>query len=312
MLKRNPHRARIITSLNLKGGVGKTHACWLVAGVCQERGHRCLVLDLDKQGNISTSLQVDGATAAGTDQFFNASIDPEISSLIQHTALSNVDVIPGSFALERYNLTDPTDWEPTGLHRSLIDSLNEVAPFYDYILLDCPADISLITYAALCASSFLLVPLEAAQWGALGTQHVQKTLQHVQQSHNADLQLLGFVVSRFKKMRKYQSTYLSQIRSHFAEDAFDTVIPDLAPFEQSVDDRIPVVLHSPSSHAANIARQFFDELEARIKRLDRGGESVRASSLREPVEPETGPVPARNTPGAAGAQTLGKFVLDQS
>ena len=147
----HPHRARIITSLNLKGGVGKTHACWLIAGVCQERGHRCLVLDLDKQGNISTSLQVDGATAVGTDQFFNPGIDPEISALIQQTSLSHVDVIPGSFALERYNVTDPIEWEPTGLHRSLIDPLREVAPFYDYILLDCPADISLITFAALCA-----------------------------------------------------------------------------------------------------------------------------------------------------------------
>ncbi len=287
MQRTQPHRARIITSLNLKGGVGKTHACWLIAGVCQERGLRCLVLDLDKQGNISTSLQVDGAVCSGTDQFFNTAIDIEISGLIQKTALPNVDVIPGSFALERFNITDPTEWEPSGLHRSLIDPLSEVSPFYDYILLDCPADISLITYAALCASRFLLVPLEAAQWGALGTQHVRKTLQHVQRCHNSNLQLLGFVVSRFKRMRKYQTTYLNQIREHFGDDAFDTVIPDLAPFEQAVNDRIPVVLHTPSSHAANIARRFFDELEARTERLGRSREPVSTDCLLKPVEPLT-------------------------
>ena len=68
-------RATIITSLNLKGGVGKTHACWLIAGVCQEQQRKCLVLDLDKQGNISTSLLPNFDGSAGTDAFFNPAID---------------------------------------------------------------------------------------------------------------------------------------------------------------------------------------------------------------------------------------------
>ena len=169
-----PSRARVITSLNLKGGVGKTHACWLIAGVCQERGKKCLVVDLDKQGNISTTLTGEDIEGGGADQFFNPAVEPQVGSLIRSTNLSHVDLIPATFALEHYNLTDPAEWEDSGLQLALIEPLREVAAFYDYILLDCPADISLITYAALCASDFLLVPLEAAQWGALGTQHVVK------------------------------------------------------------------------------------------------------------------------------------------
>ncbi len=250
-------RATVITSLNLKGGVGKTHACWLIAGVCQEQNRKCLVLDLDKQGNISTSLLPNFDGSVGTDAFFNPAIDPDLSTLIRKTAFSCLDVIPGSFALEHFNLTDPVQWKSSGLVLSLVDPLREASAFYDYILLDCPADISLITYAALCASDFLLVPLEAAQWGALGTQHVLKTYEHVRQQYNANLQLLGFVVSRFKRMRKYQTTYLKQLREHFGEDAFETFIPDLSTFEQAVTDRIPVNLHSPSSHASHVAREFF-------------------------------------------------------
>lgn len=81
-------------------------------------------------------------------------VDPVASELIVHSELSHVDCIPGSFALERFNMTSPADWEGTGLEQSLVDPLREVAKFYDYIFLDCPADISVITYAALCASDY--------------------------------------------------------------------------------------------------------------------------------------------------------------
>lgn len=268
--------ATVITSLNLKGGVGKTHLCWLIAGVCQERGKRCLVLDLDKQGNISTTLLGNAAAGSGTEAFFNPALEPEINRLIRRSNFEHIDCIPGDFSIERFNLTDPTEWEQTGLQLSLVDPLQEVAPFYDYILLDCPADISLITYAALCASDFLIVPLEAADWGALGTQHVRQAFDHVRCQFNDRLQLLGYVASRFKTLRKYQKNYLSELQRHFGPDAFETVISDLAAFEQSVTDRIPIVLHSPSSHASSLARGFFDELETRIQRL-RSGSSAGGS-----------------------------------
>ena len=259
------HRATVITSLNLKGGVGKTHLCWLIASVCQERHCRCLVLDLDKQGNITSSLLPDGNAQPGTDQFFNPAVEAEIHSLIRRTEWSHLDIIPGSFALERFNLTDPEIWQESGLHESLIAPISDVAPCYDFILLDCPPDISLLTYAALCASDFVIVPLEAAQWGALGTQHVVTTCAHVRELYNARLRLLGFVVSRFKRVRKYQRTYLDELREHFGDDAFETVIPDLSQFEQAVNDRVPITLHSPTSYASSIARSFFDELETRCR-----------------------------------------------
>lgn len=270
MSKANSTGATIITSLNLKGGVGKTHLCWLIAGVCEERGKKCLVLDLDKQGNISTTLLGDDVRKQGTEAFFNPAIDPVVSDLIAHSHLQHVDCIPGSFALERFNMTAPMEWEGSGLERSLVDPLREVSKFYDYILLDCPADISLITYAALVASQFLMIPLESAKWGALGTQHVHTAYSHVRKHQNPDLKLLGYVPSRFKRGRSYQNVYLKELASHFGDDAFQTAIPDLAPFEKSVNDRVPIVLHSPTSHAANIARQFFDEIEARCQRLSSG------------------------------------------
>ncbi len=116
---------------------------------------------------------------------------------------------------------------------------------------------------------------------------MRQAFDHVSRQFNSQLQLLGYVASRFKKVRKYQKNYLQELRRHFGDDAFETVIADLAAFEQSVTDRIPIVLHSPSSHASAIARQFFDELEARIQRLRRSRTERRGIGIRKSVDAVT-------------------------
>jgi cellulose biosynthesis protein BcsQ len=102
--------------------------------------------------------------------------------------------------------------------------------------------------------------------------------------YNPRLKLLGYLVSRFKRARAYQQSYLRQLRSHFGKLAFDTVIPDLARFEQSVTDRIPITLHSPRSEEAEIARAFFREVERRIKVVgavspQRGRKNIRRTGI---------------------------------
>ena len=120
----------------------------------------------------------------------------------------------------------------------------------------------------------MIIPLEAARWGALGTQHIVAAMESIQNRFNSRLQLLGYVVSRFKARRAYQQTYLTELRKHFGDDAFEAVIPDLAAFEKAVTDRVPLTLHSPTSHAARIAHQFFDEFETRCQRLSRSRRTV--------------------------------------
>ena len=94
----------------------------------------------------------------------------------------------------------------------------------------------------------------------------------------------GYLVSRFKRARSYQQSYLKQLRSHFGDLAFDTLIPDLAQFEKSVTDRIPITLHAPGSVEAGIARRLFDEVESRSQGLHPGGARCgRAGFLRRAV-----------------------------
>jgi len=146
----------------------------------------------------------------------------------------------------------------------------ELRGHYDFLIFDCPPRLSLVSFAALCASDGVIIPMEAADWGAQGIMQVTAAIEHVQERFNERLTLLGYLVSRFKRARQYQLSYLKQLRSHFGPLAFDTVIPDLAQFEKSVTDRIPITLHSPRSREAAIARAFFTEVEARSEGIGSG------------------------------------------
>jgi len=277
-------RARVITSLNLKGGVGKTHLCWLIASVCQERGRRCLIVDLDQQANITQSFLPDHSNPTGVERLFEPTDDAEPRDLVRQTALSNIDIIPVTGHFARLDVSQPGQWESQRLHAALADAVAELLPEYDYILFDCPPRMSLASYAALCASDFVVIPLEAADWGARGTASVRAIVQRVQRHDNPRIQLLGYVVSKFKRARAFQQTYMAQIRQAFGDEVFETAIPDLAQFERSVDEGIPITLHSPRSHGADIARQLFDEIESRIaEKLGGGRGGSRASCTPAPA-----------------------------
>jgi chromosome partitioning protein len=275
VLEPSSHRAKTLTVLNLKGGVGKTHTVWLLAGVCQERGKRLLAIDGDTQGNLTRSLLPDGAAPQpGIEAIFNAAAEADPKQLVRRTRFSQIDLIPASAALAPLDLSDQRSWEKADLHLSLVDAVAELRGQYDYIVFDCPPRLSLVSFAALCASDFVVIPLEAADWGAQGIVQVTAAVEYVQARHNPNLCLLGYLVSRFKRARFYQQSYLRKLRQHFGKLAFDTLIPDGAKYERSVTLGVPVSLSSPASTEAGIARRLFAEINRRISR-GRGGSPVR-------------------------------------
>lgn len=195
----SPPQATAITSLNRKGGVGKTHFCWLMASACHAAGHRILLVDLDPQANLTSSFLSDAEVANSVERLFDPSIDPDAESLIVPTGFAGVDLIPSSARLEPMNVSD--DWQAADLHLSLAESLAGIAANYEFIVFDCPPSLSLVSYTALCASQHVVIPLEAARWGALGTQHIAAAIELVQQNYNSDLRLMGYLVSRYKTRR---------------------------------------------------------------------------------------------------------------
>lgn len=257
---------RILSMLNLKGGVGKTHASWLLASVCQERHRRVLLIDTDTQGNLTTSFLPDGDPTSGVEMLLHPGSNHDPAPLIRRTAFSHIDLIPSSPAVAPFDLSSEAEWQRSGLHRCFLEPLQRLTGQYEFIIFDCPPRLSLVSFAALTASDAIIIPMETADWGAQGIMQVTEAVEHVQRHFNPRLRLLGYLASRFKKARVYQRTYLRKLREHFGELAFDVVIPDLAAFEKSVTDRVPITLHDPTSRAATIAREFLDEVERRLAR----------------------------------------------
>lgn len=266
-----PDQSTVITVLNLKGGVGKTHTSWLIASVCQERSLRVLVVDADTQGNITSSFLSAPDRQAGIEALFNPAAEVEPTALVRRTAFSHIDLLPASAALARFDLSDQSQWEAAELHLALLEPVASLRRHYDFIVFDCPPRLSLVSTAALCAADGVVIPLEAADWGAQGIVQVTEAIRRVRGQFNPRLKLFGYLVSRFRRARSYQQGYLKQLRQHFGDQAFDTVIPDLAQFEKSVTDRIPITLHAAASEEAGIARCFFDELCLRAERDVGGG-----------------------------------------
>lgn len=257
-------RAHVLTVLNLKGGVGKTHTAWLLASVCHERNQRVLLIDTDPQGNLTNSFVRDEPRCPGVEKLLDPSLDADVHDLIRRTAFPSIDIIPASPAVAAFDLADQRAWEQADLHRSFVEPVRAVQSLYDFIVFDCPPRLSLASFAALCASDAVIVPLEAADWGAQGIVQVTEAIDYVQKRFNSHLQLLGYLVSRFKVQRSYQVTYLSELKRHFGPKVFDTVIADLAGFERSVTDAIPLTAHDPAGRPAGIARRFADEVCRRL------------------------------------------------
>ena len=275
---------KAITVINLKGGVGKTHLCWLMAGVCQERGKRILVADTDTQGNITKSLLPQGQSPTpGIEALFDPRVDADPGELVRRTAFSHIDLLPASPAVSPFDLSDKAAWERSDLHLSLAEGLRAIRGNYDYVVFDCPPRLSLVSFAALCASEFVIIPLEAADWGAQGIVQVTAAVHHVRERYNPSLRLLGYLVSRFKRTRSYQRSYLVKLKEHFGRLAFETVIPDLAGFEKSVTHGVPITLRDPSSVEAGFARRFFAEVARRIHRAALRIEAPHASTRRVAV-----------------------------
>lgn len=240
-----------------------------------------LAIDTDPQGNLSNSFARERTASRCVDRLLDPSAEPDVLKLIHRTKYPHLDVIPASPLLARYDVSDQRVWEETDMHHSFIEPIRMLRPLYDYIVFDCPPRLSLVSFAALCASDFAIVPLEAADWGAQGVMQVTAAIEHVQQRFNRNLVLLGYLISRFKSRRSYQQSYLTQLREQFGPRTFDVMIPDLAAFERAVTDAVPITRHNPTSPAAGIAREFFDEVAERIAKARAGGAGGRSPDAHD-------------------------------
>jgi chromosome partitioning protein len=260
-----PDRAtpRVIALANQKGGVGKTTtAINLATALAAE--HRILIIDLDPQGNASTGLGLDRGQR-GTGSYALLLNDAPLSQVIRATRVPNLSLIPadGDLAGAEIELVDMENRE-----RRLRDALAAAAEDlkgFDYIFLDCPPSLGLLTVNALVAAQSVLVPLQCEFFALEGVSQITQTIERVRRSLNPGLTLEGIVLTMHDRRNNLSDAVAQDVRGFFKDKVYETVIPRNIRISEAPSHGLPVTLYDFRSPGA----QAYIRLATEFRKRDR-------------------------------------------
>ena len=256
-----------IAMLNQKGGVGKTTTTANLGGVLAQRGRRVLLVDNDPQASLTQGLLGPELTASLPADVTIAAVyagnvaRPE--QVVQPTAFNGLDLLPGSELAAEYNNGKPHE-QPYETQVGLAELLGELSPRYDQILVDCPPNLNLCSWAALSAADWVLIPVQPEDYGAQGLPAVRRSIEMVRRVTNPRLRVLGLVVTMYQVRRTLHQVYVETLRQEYGAEVLTTCLPHAADLPEATMLRKPVVYHKPRGAAAKALVALADELEARL------------------------------------------------
>ena len=231
--------ARVIAVANQKGGVGKTTTTINLATAIAAVGKRVLVLDLDPQGNASTGLGVESS-----DRHINAYHvmigEAQLSAAILETQVPGLSIVSSGVDLSGAEIElIEVENRLFRLKQALIGSLDH----YDYIFIDCPPALGLLTVNALSAADAVLVPMQCEFFALEGLSHLVRTIERIKTSYNTALEIQGIVLTMFDARNNLSDAVASDVREFFGAIVYDTVIPRNVRVSEAPSHGKPVLLY---------------------------------------------------------------------
>ena len=259
-----PAKTRTLVVANQKGGVGKTTTAVNIAAALSMGGLRVLVVDLDPQGNASTALGVEHKLSLGVYEVLMGSA--AIKNVIQKVSgFPALDCVPSntSLAQAEINLVSMVARESR-----LKDALSEITENYDYIFIDCPPSLGLLTINAFSAASEVLIPIQCEYYALEGLSQLLETYKIVKQRLNSTLTLSTIVLTMFDSRTRLANDVVANVRSHFPRELIDIPIPRAVRLSEAPSYSQTVMTYDPSSTGAVAYMQVAREIAERGKAFD--------------------------------------------
>lgn len=247
---------RIIAIANQKGGVGKTTTTVNLSAALAELGHRVLVIDLDPQGNASTGLGINSHTVQASiyDVLLN---DVPMEDCIEATSLRNLFVVPANIDLAGAEIEMVSAFSR---EMRLKRAIAEVLEDYDYVIIDCPPSLGLLTINALAAADDVIVPIQCEYYALEGLGQLLRNVDLVRSSLNPTLDVRGMVLTMFNASTRLAEQVEEDVRSHFGPRVYKTVIPRTVRLAEAPSFGQPIIVFDPTHRGAQVYRELATEV----------------------------------------------------
>ena len=249
--------AKTVAIVNQKGGVGKTTTCVNLAAALQALGKRVLVCDFDPQGNATSGLGVDKATL--NPSIYEVLINgAPIQKAVVSTKWCDINGSNKALAGATVELISMPDRE--NLLKKALAQLDEQ---YDYIFIDCPPSLELLTLNALCAAQFILIPVQCEYYALEGLSDLLTTMRIVKRSLNPGLSLMGVILTMYDGRTNLSMQVAEEVKRHFPGKVYASVIPRNVRLSEAPSHGKPVMAYDPWSRGTDAYKALAEEIISR-------------------------------------------------
>lgn len=261
-------KTKIIAFANNKGGSGKTTTCANVGYSLSLLGRKVLLIDGDMQLNLSLSFfpedEVLGFATGEKNLYYAIKKQEDLTDYIMHTPYENLDLIPSSTLMSSIEYELFTKWQRELILKNCLAKIRE-SNDYDYILIDAPPTLGGWVMNILCASDYVVLPVEASPWGLFGVANMFEFLEDVKKIA-PDLTLLGVVITKMDARKNYGRQTLQALNAYGEVSLFPTVIPVDSEIEWAQDNSKPVYVYKKSARSAKEYLELAKEVEKYVRR----------------------------------------------